>query len=153
MAWVNIPDTATDPDAPLTSSLAKAWTGNPIAIANGDPGAPRISSEGADLIFARDITSNTTFNNTNLTCFLISGYVTADAFASAEVSTSYSSNNGSTWSTGRNAGGAGDSSSTSSLRVAFSDVVIIPENSNAFRISFSGQGSFIASIAAFGRVG
>lgn len=42
MAWVNIPDTATDPDAPLTSALAKAWTGNFKGMADGDPGAPRI---------------------------------------------------------------------------------------------------------------
>lgn len=43
MAWVTIPPTATDPDAPLTSFLAKAWSDNPAAIANGDAGAPRIA--------------------------------------------------------------------------------------------------------------
>lgn len=42
MAWTTIPPTATDPDAPLTAFLAKAWTDNPAAIANGDAGAPRI---------------------------------------------------------------------------------------------------------------
>lgn len=44
MAWVTIPPTATDPDAPLTSFLAKAWSDNPAAIANGDAGAPRITN-------------------------------------------------------------------------------------------------------------
>ena len=42
MAWTTIPPTATDPDAPLTSFIAKAWTDNPAAIANGDAGAPRV---------------------------------------------------------------------------------------------------------------
>ena len=42
MAWTTIPPTVTDPDAPLTSFIAKAWTDNPDAIANGDTGAPRI---------------------------------------------------------------------------------------------------------------
>lgn len=41
--WTNIPDTALDPDAPLTSELAYAWRDNPIAIAEGAAGAPRIT--------------------------------------------------------------------------------------------------------------
>lgn len=43
MAWVNIPDTSLDPDAPLTSQLAFAWRDNPIAIAEGAEGAPVIT--------------------------------------------------------------------------------------------------------------
>lgn len=41
--WTNIADTALDPDAPLTSELAYAWRDNPIAIAEGAAGAPRIA--------------------------------------------------------------------------------------------------------------
>ena len=37
-----ITDAEVDPDAPLTSSLGYAWRDNPIAIAEGAPGAPRI---------------------------------------------------------------------------------------------------------------
>lgn len=40
--WVNIIDSALDPDAPLTSELAYAWRDNPIAIAEGAAGAPRV---------------------------------------------------------------------------------------------------------------
>lgn len=40
--WTNITDTQVDPDAPLTSELAYAWRDNPIAIAEGAAGAPRI---------------------------------------------------------------------------------------------------------------
>lgn len=38
-----IPDAEVDPDAPLTSSLGYAWRDNPIAIAEGATGAPRIT--------------------------------------------------------------------------------------------------------------
>lgn len=37
-----IPDSAIDPDAPVTSELAYALRDNPIAIAEGAAGAPRI---------------------------------------------------------------------------------------------------------------
>lgn len=40
--YFSIPDTAIDPDAPLTSQLACAWRDNCIAIAEGAVGAPRI---------------------------------------------------------------------------------------------------------------
>lgn len=40
--WTVITDSSLDPDAPLTSELAYAWRDNPIAIAEGAAGAPRI---------------------------------------------------------------------------------------------------------------
>ena len=39
-----IPDTAIDPDAPLTAQLAYAWRDNPIAIAEGAISAPYVQS-------------------------------------------------------------------------------------------------------------
>ena len=41
--YVTISDTSVDPDAPLTSQLAYAWRDNPIAIAEGSTGAPKIA--------------------------------------------------------------------------------------------------------------
>jgi hypothetical protein len=41
-AYIPITDAQTDPDAPLTSELAKQWRDNPIAIIEGATGAPRI---------------------------------------------------------------------------------------------------------------
>lgn len=41
--WTVITDQMIDPDAPLTSELAYAWRDNPIAIAEGAAGAPRIA--------------------------------------------------------------------------------------------------------------
>lgn len=35
-AYINITDTETDPEAPLTSELAKKWRDNPLAIIEGD---------------------------------------------------------------------------------------------------------------------
>lgn len=40
--WVTITDSQVDPDAPLTSELAYAWRDNPVALAEGAVGAPRI---------------------------------------------------------------------------------------------------------------
>lgn len=40
--WVDIQDSAVDPDAPVTSELAYAFRDNPIALAEGAAGAPRI---------------------------------------------------------------------------------------------------------------
>lgn len=39
-SYITITDAETDPEAPLTSELAKKWRDNPIAIAEGDPTAP-----------------------------------------------------------------------------------------------------------------
>lgn len=41
--YIAQPDTAVDPDAPVTSDLMYALRDNPIAIAEGAPGAPRIA--------------------------------------------------------------------------------------------------------------
>lgn len=42
--WTTIADTQVDPDAPVTSELGYAWRDNPIAIAEGASGAPRITN-------------------------------------------------------------------------------------------------------------
>ena len=41
-SYIAITDAETDPEAPLTSELAKKWRDNPIAITEGATGAPRI---------------------------------------------------------------------------------------------------------------
>lgn len=41
--WTTITDSQVDPDAPLTSGLAYAWRDNPVAIAEGASGAPKIA--------------------------------------------------------------------------------------------------------------
>ena len=41
--WVDPVDSQTDPDAPITSDLAKRWDNNVVALAEGAAGAPRIA--------------------------------------------------------------------------------------------------------------
>lgn len=41
--YVGITDSQTDPDAPLTSDLGKAWTNNLIAVMEGASSAPRMA--------------------------------------------------------------------------------------------------------------
>ena len=43
--WVTITDSQVDPDAPLTSELAYAWRDNPVAIAEGAVGAPKVEPQ------------------------------------------------------------------------------------------------------------
>ncbi len=42
MAWVSIASSDYDPDSPVTTTLAGAWSNNPAAMAAGDSGAPEI---------------------------------------------------------------------------------------------------------------
>ena len=44
--WTNIPNSSLEPDAPARSIDAFAFRDNPIAIAEGAPGAPRIQNAG-----------------------------------------------------------------------------------------------------------
>lgn len=44
-SYITITDAETDPSAPLTSELAKKWRDNPIAIAEGSTGAPKIAKK------------------------------------------------------------------------------------------------------------
>lgn len=52
MAYILITDEETDPEAPLTSELAKKWRDNPEAIAAGLPGAPRVKGQALDTFLA-----------------------------------------------------------------------------------------------------
>ena len=58
--WTNITDTSVDPDAPLTSQLAYAWRDNPIAIAEGASGAPRVMPLAQDNFLGRIVLDATT---------------------------------------------------------------------------------------------
>lgn len=45
MAWTTIPDQNLEPGKPIRSVDGLALRDNPIAIANGDPGAPKITTQ------------------------------------------------------------------------------------------------------------
>lgn len=44
MSWTDIPDSALEPNKPIRSVDGLALRDNPVAIANGEPGAPRIQN-------------------------------------------------------------------------------------------------------------
>ena len=46
--YIPIDDSEVEPEAPLSSSLGVRWRDNPVAIAQGAPGAPRVVSAGID---------------------------------------------------------------------------------------------------------
>ena len=73
--WTTIADTQLDPKAPVTSELMTAMRDNPIAIAEGASGAPRIEASAfassyytaggiGTYCFARSTAGSTAFGNT-----------------------------------------------------------------------------------------
>lgn len=78
--WTTLADSQLDPDAPLTSELAYAWRDNPIAIAEGAVGAPRVQPEALDLHLARIELTDTTpvtvtgINPSNLVTIYVFAY-------------------------------------------------------------------------------
>jgi hypothetical protein len=56
MAWTTIPNSDIDQDSPITQTLMTALRDNPIAIANGDAGAPRLQLPALQEVAAGDET-------------------------------------------------------------------------------------------------
>jgi hypothetical protein len=56
MAWTTIPNSDIDQDSPITQTLMTALRDNPIAIANGDAGAPRLQLPAFQEVAAGDET-------------------------------------------------------------------------------------------------
>lgn len=53
-AYVTITDAETDPEAPITSILAKKWRDNPLAMFEGDSTAPKLSLLALERLVAGD---------------------------------------------------------------------------------------------------
>lgn len=155
--YINVVDSSVDPDAPLTSDLMYRLRDNPIAIAEGSIGAPKVRSEALRLTReAADRSSDgvlfTLTGIDRISSFMVNSYVTithTDA-GSATVRYRTSTDGGTTWGgyTTFNTAvltGAGNNSST---RFAYIDT----PNVNAIQIdltSTSGSRSG-ASVSALG---
>lgn len=101
--WTNIVDSALDPDAPVTSELAYAWRDNPIAIAEGAVGAPRVTAQGIKSIAVSQGATDTTpvvfLGLGGLEWFNLAYSVTLTGPSStSQFQISTSNNGGSTWS-------------------------------------------------------
>lgn len=114
-SYITITDAETDPEAPLTSELAKKWRDNPIAIAEGAAGAPKIVT--------RKFTSGAAAQTQTFTGLGDYGGVDFQLFArntgaaTYDLQFQFSSNGGSSWSTARliNSVGSGTGSNYMSL--------------------------------------
>lgn len=73
--WTNIPDTAVDPDAPITSELGYAFRDNVIAVTEGAIGAPRITDA------ALNTTATTAGRDWVVSRYLMSGLGGVGSFA------------------------------------------------------------------------
>lgn len=99
MAYVTIPPTASDPDAPLTSQLIKQIIENPIGIARGDAGAPKI-------FYRRDM-KFVTVNNGYAPFWQVAGYSSVyvsgrfyrQSGSGLNTTLEYSTNGGTSWGT------------------------------------------------------
>jgi hypothetical protein len=107
-SYITITDAETDPEAPLTSELAKKWRDNPIAITEGATGAPKIQKKAMGGLFVGSITTSGTtwagltglanFNEYLMTFAMTSGFVSG----SNGIEIRFSTDNGSTWGTAQN---------------------------------------------------
>lgn len=98
--WLEIIDSATDPDAPLTSELAKAWTDNVIAVAEGAIDAPRVQGQSlGNVLVAHGVITNTFLNVTSGIdrAKIIYGDFVIFGSNSGDVRLRLSSDNGATW--------------------------------------------------------
>lgn len=98
MAYNQILDTQVDPDAPITSGLGYQLRDNPIAIANGDLGAPKITDK---IVAGRNLIS-VTFSNLNAFAGVLFWAVCEDSIVM-----SYSTDGGSSFSTSETIAPAG----------------------------------------------
>lgn len=103
--YVPIVDDSIQPDAPLTADLMFRMRDNPLAIAEGAAGAPKVRSEAMALrTAAADRTSDGVFFTLTgidrIATFMVNSHISLTYTAAGSASTRYrtSTNGGSTWS-------------------------------------------------------
>lgn len=143
--WTDITDEQVNPDAPVTSDLAYAFRDNPVAIAEGSSGAPKVQSEALNMKSGSGArtTEGTLFTLNNLervshimaTAHVVGG----GASGSCAVSYRTSTNGGSTWSGYTlfvNAFGG-----TDAIFRSKSEVISIPTSVNTVQFSVTAASS------------
>jgi hypothetical protein len=160
-AYIPITDAQADPEAPLTSELAKQWRDNPLAIAEGASGAPKIVSKAMDLFLGSFNFSGTPQGLTGLDgedgLLIWYGIDNTSGIASLTLEVRFSNDNGSTWGSYQS---IGPSQPINSSRNGFailglktglfrsthnrdseglvSRTLTVPSNCNAFQIRANG---------------
>lgn len=105
--WIDITDSAVDPDAPLTSDLGYAFRDNPIAISEGASGAPKVKalafSNRTSYLTATSVGYITLLDMDDFRTVTVSGYINIGAVdENVTLSVELSENNGATWETAVN---------------------------------------------------
>jgi hypothetical protein len=160
-SYITITDAETDPEAPLTSELAKKWRDNPIAIAEGETGAPKIVSKAMDLFLGTFSFSATPAGLTGLDgedgLLIWYGVTNTSGAAALTLEVRFSNDNGSTWGSYQSIGPSqpatssrngfailglktGRFRSTHNLdsQALVSSTLTVPSNCNAFQIRANG---------------
>jgi hypothetical protein len=100
-SYITITDAETDPEAPLTSELAKKWRDNPLAIAEGAIGAPKIVPKAMGLFLGTFNFSATPAGLTGLDgedgLLIWHGINNTSTGSTLTLEVRFSNNNGSTW--------------------------------------------------------
>lgn len=100
--WTNVLDSAQDPDAPVTSEWGYAMRDNPIAIAEGAAGAPKVQGRALSTYVGRLLVNSATpVGFTNLSrhkrlLIMVGGGLT-QATGNYQIYARFSNNAGSTW--------------------------------------------------------
>lgn len=103
--WKQIPDTDVDPDAPVTSELMYALRDNPVAIADGATGAPRVMGIALDTFLAHgsaainDSTTSLAFVGMDRVGEILVAFnaVGDNTSGSPVIQVSFTNNNGTSW--------------------------------------------------------
>lgn len=156
--YIPVIDSSVDPDAPLTSDLMYRLRDNPIAIAEGAVGAPKIQSDAMALkIGSTDRTSDGVFftmsNVDRIGTFMVNSHVniTYTAAGSATVRYRTSTNGGSTWSGYTTIDSAVLTASGSNRSTRFTFVTAAASvNSIQFDLTSTAGSSVTASLSVMG---
>lgn len=95
--WVDIQDSQLDPDAPLTSELAYSWRDNPIAIAEGAVGAPKVMGQALKTLLVQAATSQFIVTDLERVSTLLVGGLLWGGASGNSITVNLSSNGGATW--------------------------------------------------------
>lgn len=154
--WIAIADSAVDPDAPVTSSLAYAWRDNPVAMAEGAPGAPKVSS---DAMFMRFVNGSAASSGTVFTMNTLSRVSGIFVGASMVLNTTTgggtlrfrtSTNGGSTWGSYTDLASFSNTNPSSLNYDFFNGIVTIPAGANSMQLNWLESGAGGRVLSAFG---
>ncbi len=157
--WTTITDTQVDPDAPLTSQLGYAWRDNPIAIAEGAVGAPRVMHNALNTYIGSETTTGSTpieFLNTNGSLRFLSFGLVDPGGIHDDLQVSFSTSDGASWGAWRTilSGQSGDYAINGFLDCRLGKWFGIPgdptfmgfNNANAIRFRMSNEGGGAPSL-------